>query len=367
MSNKEKDFQENLNDFLNNEFPDFTQKVCLAVVGKVSTGKSSLINALLQRDRADQVCTVGAISGVTTKIKIIPFDDDVLIVDCPGLDDVKKENSEVTQNFLSNIDVGVFVVTGSADESQKENYELLKKYTKHTVVILNKFDEFKKLSRAGQEKVIEQWKKVLSVNKIFPTVIEGYDPDYNEELPLNIQGVDDVRDQVIKYLKENKKDILFIKTLKDKRKYVIGIAVTATVSAVAAAQLPAGGAWITGIQAVAVATLTYIYTGEAISRSSALAILPTFAAESIGSTLYVWAASLVPAGVINATAGVVAGVITLAMLGAVIAVFETGSNLDDKSALSKFFKEIRQTDISLSDLKDIPALQQLLFKILFKA
>lgn len=367
MSINEKDFQDNLNDFLNNEFPDFTQKVCLAVVGKVSAGKSSLINALLQRDRSDPICEVGAVSGVTTSIKYIPFEDDVFIVDCPGLDDVKKENSAVTQDFINNIDVGIFVVTGSADESQKENFELLKKHTKHTLVILNKFDEFEKLSKAGQDKVIDQWKKVLEVKHIFPTVTEGYDPDYNEEIPLNLKGIEEVRDQVVEYLKENKKDILFIKTLKDKRKYVVGIAVTAAISAVAAAQLPAGGAVITGIQAVAVASLAYIYTGEAISKSSALAVIPTFAAESIGSTLYVWAASLVPTGIINATAGVVAGVITIAMLGAVIAVFETGSNLDDKSALAKIFKEIRKIDISIGDFRNIQTLQQLLFKILFKA
>lgn len=112
--------------------------------------------------------------------------------------------------------------------------------------------------------------------------------------------------------------------------------------------------------------MAYIYTGEAISKQSALALLPTFAAESIGSTLYVWAASLIPTGVINATAGVVAGGITLAMLGAVIAVFEAGNSLDDKSALAKIFKEIRKTEISLNDLKNSRALQQLLLKILFK-
>ncbi|MCW8039571.1 GTPase [Acinetobacter entericus] len=367
MTKNEQDFQKNLDDFLNSEFPDFTKKVCMAVVGKVSAGKSSLINALLQRDRSDQVCAVGAVSGVTTNVKYIPFDDDVFIVDCPGLDDVKKENSDVTQEFLNNIDIGIFVVTGSADESQKENFDLLKQHTKHTLVVLNKFDEFEKLSKVGQEKVIDQWKQVLGVKEIFPTVTEGYDPDYNEELPLNLKGIDDVRDKVIECLKENKKDILFIKTLKDKRKYVAGIAVTAVLSAVAAAQLPAGGAIITGIQAVAIASLAYIYTGEILSKKSALALLPTFAAESLGSTLYVWAASLIPTGIINATAGVVAGGITLAMLGAVIAVFEAGGNLDDKSMLSKIFKEIRKTEISISDLKSFPALSQLLFKILFKS
>lgn len=362
----QKKFEKDLNDFLESEYPDFTQKVCMAVVGKVSAGKSSFINALLQRERNEQVCKVGAISGVTTNVKYIPFEDDVFIVDCPGLNDVKKENSEVTQDFLNNIDIGIFVVTGSADVSQKENFELLKKHTKHTIVVLNKFDEFEKLNKVGQEKVIDQWKKVLEVNEIFPTITEGYDPDYNEDLPLNLKGIEEVRDQVIKFLKEKKKDIIFIKTLKDKRKYVIGIAITAVLSAVGAAQLPAGGAIIAGIQAVAIGSLAYIYTGEAISKQSALALLPTFAAESIGSTLYVWAASLIPTGVINATAGVVAGGITLAMLGAVIAVFEAGNSLDDKSALAKIFKEIRKTEISLNDLKNSRALQQLLLKILFK-
>ena len=103
------------------QVPKFDDYVNIALVGKVSTGKSSLLNAILCRERNDPLAEVGSTSGVTTEVTPHRLDDRVLIIDCPGLDDVRKEKSAETKDFLSKIDLGIFVVTGSADASQKAN------------------------------------------------------------------------------------------------------------------------------------------------------------------------------------------------------------------------------------------------------
>ncbi len=52
--------------------PDLSKTLNIAIIGKVSSGKSSLINALLQHSRrqALEMAKVGAISGVTKGLTI---------------------------------------------------------------------------------------------------------------------------------------------------------------------------------------------------------------------------------------------------------------------------------------------------------
>ena len=87
------------------EVPNLSQTLNIAVIGKVSAGKSSLINALLKlsRKQALEVARVGATSGITTDITILQLDEKVHLIDSPGLNDVRAENSELTKNFLKNI------------------------------------------------------------------------------------------------------------------------------------------------------------------------------------------------------------------------------------------------------------------------
>lgn len=120
--------------------PNLSQTLNIVIIGKVSSGKSSLINALLKlsRKQALEIAKVGAISGVTKDLRIIKLDERVCLIDSPGLDDVRKENSEVTKKFLKHIDVGIFVVTGSSDASQKGNLDDLKKDCDSIFVALNK-------------------------------------------------------------------------------------------------------------------------------------------------------------------------------------------------------------------------------------
>lgn len=154
--NPEWNFDREVGRYYEENAPDFAGSVNIALVGKVSAGKSSLLNAIMQRERSEPLVKVGAVSGVTTKVSHYKLADDVNIFDSPGLNDIRKENSEATNAFLKSIDLGIFVVTGSADSSQKEIFDDLKRNAHHVLVALNKVDEWDDHEDVALEKVLEQ-------------------------------------------------------------------------------------------------------------------------------------------------------------------------------------------------------------------
>ena len=116
----EKDFWENATTTIEAKVQDFSKTLNIAIIGKVSSGKSSLINALLKLSRKQAIAQVGAEAGITTNLKILRLDERVRLIDSPGLDDVSAENSEITREFIRHIDVGILVITGAADASKKD-------------------------------------------------------------------------------------------------------------------------------------------------------------------------------------------------------------------------------------------------------
>ncbi|MGI3477072.1 GTPase [Providencia stuartii] len=350
--------------------PDYKAHVNIALVGKVSTGKSSLLNAIFECKRENPIAPVGAKSGVTTEVTPYKLDDNVLIVDCPGLDDIRKENSAVTKGFIDNIDLGLFVVTGSADASQKSNFDDLKNNTEHVLVVLNHIDAWDDLDESAYEEVEQQWKSVLGVDKVFGCCTKGYDPKMKKSAPMDIRGVDELRDQIFKFLNEKGKDILIARHLRDKSSYAIGIISGALVAVAAEAFIPGSAAYITATQVVAITSLNYLYTGEALNKTSVLSLLPTFAGESVGTTLFLWAKSfLPPTGVVDIAAAGIAVVVTFAMLAAVKWVLENNHSLDDKAALKETFNRFKKIgealkDISLEDIKSKQKLTSLLGRLL---
>ena len=75
----DKEFKDKFDEIFDKKAPDFGKTLNIVVVGKVSTGKSSLINVIFGRDRDDPISPVGSVSGVTTEVTSYKFDDDVLI------------------------------------------------------------------------------------------------------------------------------------------------------------------------------------------------------------------------------------------------------------------------------------------------
>lgn len=323
--------------------PDFSKTLNMAFIGKVSSGKSSLINALLKRDRANRLVEVGAQSGVTTKLKILQLDEHVKLIDSPGLDDVRSENSQVTKEFLEHIDIGILVVHGSSDEGQKKYLDDLRKKCTTVFVALNKIDQWDMYSSSVLENVMEQWKKDLQIDRIYPVCAFGYDPETNPEAQLNTRGVDKLRDDIEAFLQEEGKDILLARQMADKQSYAIKIIAGALVAVSGQVFLPGSAAFIAATQASAIASLYYLYNGQALAPKAAIALLPSFATEAISSNIFLFVQSFIPpTGLLDAAAAIVAITTTTAMLATVNSFLATGAKFEEKQRLQEVFKRYKE-------------------------
>lgn len=352
--------------------PDLSQSLNIAIIGKVSSGKSSLINALLKlsRRQALEIAKVGAISGVTKSLTVLKLDEKVYLIDSPGLDDVRAENSEVTKKFLQHIDVGIFVVTGSSDASQKKSLDDLREHCDSVFVVLNKTDEWDDLDPTVLDDIIKQWKSHLKVDRIYPTCTKGYDPK-SRSPKMDIRGVSVLRSDVEEFLEKKGKDLLLARHIAEKQSYAVKIIATALAAVAGEAFLPGSAAFITATQGVAIASLHYLYTGQVLSSHAAISILPTFLAETAGSNLFLFVKSfLPPTGIIDVAAAGVAVVITLALLTTVNHILSSGAKLEQKELLrSKFRTYHKQAknvlkELALTDVRDLPGWSALVTKFL---
>jgi small GTP-binding protein len=367
----EKSFFENVEAQFEEKAQDFSKTLNIAVIGKVSSGKSSLINALLKLSRKQAVARVGAEAGVTTTLKILKLDERVRLIDSPGLDDVRAENSEVTREFLKHIDVGILVVTGASDASQKKHLDDLRAHCDSVFVVLNKIDEWDRLAPSALEKVITQWKEVLQLPKIYPVCAFGYDPETRSDTPLDIRGVYWLREDIENFLESKGKDLLLARQMGEKKSYATKIIAVALVAVAGQAFIPGAAAYITATQAAAIVSLYYLYTGEILSSKASLAILPVFAAEAARSTVFLWVTSfLPPTGVVNVAAAVIAVSITLAILATINSILASGAKLEEEELLkSKFRTYQKQAEtalkgLALTDVRDLPSLKGIIDKFI---
>lgn len=338
---RQEDFDQQFNYIYEERSPNYDGSVNIAIIGKVSTGKSSLLNALLKRKKEDAISDVGAISGVTTSIKTYKLSDHVLIIDSPGLDDIKEENTKTTKDFLKNIDIGILVLTGSADATQKKHLADLRKTCSSTFVALNKWDMYDKYNTKAQSAIIDQWKNTLKQGKIYKTVCIGYDSDMDGE--LDIRGVDELREDLYVELERKKKEIHLQSVMGDKRTYAIGIITTALIAVGTEAFIPGSAIYISSTQAIAIGALYYLYTGKVLSKTASIALLPTFAAQSIGTSLFLFAKSfLPPTGVVDAAAAGVAVLVTAAMLITINKIISSGHELSEKERIKTEYNKTKK-------------------------
>jgi len=337
-----------------------SQTLNIAVVGKVSSGKSSLINALLMRGRRDAVAKVGVEAGVTTNLKIIKLDENVRLIDSPGLDDIKKENSDVTKAFLANIDVGILVVTGVPNESQKSVFDDLKQSCSAVFLALNKIDEYDVYSDEALSKVIEQWRTTLAINTVYPVCTFGYDPDLAPDTKLNLRGIEQLRNEIELFLDSKQKKLLLARHMSDKRKYAQGAIVSAIALVGVQAVLPGRAAFITATQLTAIAYLHFLYKGIHLSKASAFAVLPIFAGQAVATNVFLFFTSFIPpTGIIEVAAAVTAISITSSMLLAVNHVLSIGLDLKNGDVLKKKFNEYKNLLTQLVKIKSISDLKNL--------
>ena len=115
----------------------------LAAFGRVSTGKSSLLNALIGEDRF----TVSPLHGETKHSSMEAWREEqaggVYLIDTPGLDEAGGEAREqLAREVAGRADLVLFVVDGDITETELESLRALLTRGRPVIVVLNKRDLF---------------------------------------------------------------------------------------------------------------------------------------------------------------------------------------------------------------------------------
>ncbi len=113
----------------------------IAAFGRVSTGKSSLLNALIGQPKF----TVSPLHGETLRSSMEPWSEidagGVFLIDTPGLDEAGGEERELLAKEVANrADLVIFVLDGDITESERQALETLLGQGRPVIVALNKKD-----------------------------------------------------------------------------------------------------------------------------------------------------------------------------------------------------------------------------------
>lgn len=115
----------------------------LSVFGRVSTGKSSLLNALVGKP----VFAVSPLHGETRYSAMEPWNEKeaggVYLIDTPGLDEAGGEDREMlAREVTQRSDLVIFVVDGDITETELDALRILLSQGRPVIVALNKIDLF---------------------------------------------------------------------------------------------------------------------------------------------------------------------------------------------------------------------------------
>ena len=124
-----------------------TGKIYVALFGDVSTGKSSIINALLPNESTNKAkLEINVRGGSTQDIHQYTWQshsgDELVLTDLPGRNEAQGELDEMAQQEAIRSQVVVYVTDSDLSRTQFQDIQQLRSFGKPMVVALNKSDRF---------------------------------------------------------------------------------------------------------------------------------------------------------------------------------------------------------------------------------
>ncbi|MEH7748249.1 GTPase [Neobacillus drentensis] len=302
------------------------KEILFAMIGDVNSGKSSTINRLI----GDEVASVGPSPGETIVVDKYKYRDKIIFADTPGLDDIKSKNSDETLKFYKEADVILFFLNAAGtvfSEGERKHFQNISKINKNIIFVMNKID-------AAED--IPSLVKYVQDNT-----------NYNYKVtPISSktgQNIEMLRNAILDILKEQKKDILFAKNIKEKsstaNKWILAASTTAT--AIGASPIPGSDILpITGVQVGLMVRLAALYD-KPLTKDRAKELAIASLTGNIGKSLFRQAIKFIPGAGSIAGAGI-AGSLTLGLGYAIKYAYENNIELDAellKSLTKTFMKE----------------------------
>ena len=214
-----------------NKVIPYVNGINVAIVGKPNVGKSSLLNAILNENKA----IVSSIPGTTRDIiqySVIIGDIAYNFIDTAGIhtptDQIEKAGIKLSKNTIKNAQLILFVVDGSKKSSKEDQqiYKLIK--NKNHIVVINKSDIKQLKTDFVGIKVSAKTKDISNlINKINKSAM-NYDADLDVVLPskndINLtKSVISILDDVLVKLNNNEPLDLLIEDLKLAHNKLLGI------------------------------------------------------------------------------------------------------------------------------------------------
>ncbi len=161
----------------------------LAVFGRVSTGKSSLLNALIGND----AFTVSPLHGETRHSSMQPWSEvdvgGVFLIDTPGLDEAGGEDREqLAKEVAGRSDLVIFVLDGDITDTEMSSLRTLLAQGRPVLIALNKSDLFTESELVELlQSVREKTQGIVEANHVIavaaqprPQTVIEVDPDGKE-------------------------------------------------------------------------------------------------------------------------------------------------------------------------------------------
>ena len=178
--------------------------------GTISSGKSSLLNALAGRD----AFSMDVVGGTTVRRNQVewPGNNKVQLIDTPGLGEVDGgQHQEIATETAKDADIVLLVVDGPLRHSEFELLQLLARMEKRVLVCLNKEDWFTDSDRAKLlQQITQQTKEMVQADDILSVrsrvtkrrrirvLPDGTEVEEEVDVPLSIEPLARRMMQVIK-------------------------------------------------------------------------------------------------------------------------------------------------------------------------